>query len=102
MTLGTQLRLPGQFFLKEKGSSKLKQLTEFMATLRPPPPHDSRSQRANVDRKLKLCTHVFIKNNAPISSLERTYTGTYRVLDKQEKYFTVDFGNRNHVESTDV
>ena len=34
--------------------------------------------------------------------LERTYTGTYRVLDKQEKYFTVDFGNRNDVVSIDV
>ena len=41
------------------------------------------------------------KNNAPKSSLERAYTGPYRVLDKQEKYFTVDFGTRNDVVSID-
>ena len=64
MTLGTQLRLPGQFFVEEKGASQTeyrKQLSEFMATLRPKPPRECTNQQAYVDRKLKLCTHVFIK-----------------------------------------
>ena len=72
-----------------------------MATRRPTAPRECTNQRAYVDRKLKLCTHVFIKNNAPKPSSERAYTGPYRVLDKQEKYFTVDFGNRNDVVSID-
>ena len=72
-----------------------------MATLRPTPSRECTNQRAYVNRKLELCTHVFIKNNAPKSSLERAYTGPYRVLDKQEKYFTVDFGTRNDVVSND-
>ena len=59
MTLGTQLRLPGQFFVEEEGPSQTeyrKQLSELMATLRPTPPRDCTNQRAYVDKKLKLCT----------------------------------------------
>ena len=74
---------------------------EFLATLRPTPSRECTNQRAYVDRKLKLCAHVFIKNNAPKSCLERAYTSPYLVLDKQEKYFTVDFGSRNDVVSID-
>ena len=56
-----------------------------MATLRPTPPRECTNQRSYVDRKLKLCTHVFIKNNAPKSSLERACTDPYQVLDKEKK-----------------
>ena len=51
MTLGTQLRLPGQFFVEEEGLSQTeyrKQLTEFMATLRPTPRRECTNQRAYV------------------------------------------------------
>ena len=67
MALGTQLRLPGQLFVEEEGPSQTeyrKQLTEFKATLRPTPLRECKNPRAYVDRKLKLCTHVFTKNNA--------------------------------------
>ena len=51
MTLGTQFRLPEQIFVEEEGPSQTeyrKQLTEFMATLRPSPPCECTNQRAYV------------------------------------------------------
>lgn len=94
LTLGTTLRIPGEFFTSERETTPQtdysKQLVRFMRTLRPIPPRDPSKRAYFVDEKLKECTHVFVRNEAAKTSLDRAYTGPFKVLGREEKYFTLE------------
>ena len=69
-----------------------KQLVDVMSTLRPTPPRDPCRRDYFVEEKLKTCIHVFVRNDTARTSLDRVYTGPFRVLGREEKYFTLDLG----------
>ena len=96
LTVGTTLRIPGEFFIDERDTMPEtdygKQLVDCMSTLRPTPSRDPSRRDYFVEAKLKPCTHVFARNDTAWTSLDRVYTGTYRVLGREENYFTLDLG----------
>ena len=98
LTLGTCLRLPGQFFDHVESSITQsdfrRQLVSFMGGLRATAPRFPCNRSSYLEEKLKTCTHVFVRNDAPKHSLERAYLGPFRVLDKFDKYFSVDLNTR--------
>ena len=52
-----------------------------MREVRPIPVKHNRADRAFVFKDLASCTHVFLRNIAK-KSLERPYTGPYKILDR--------------------
>jgi len=105
MTLGTQLRLPGQFFAEiheaPSQSEYRRQLLNYMSTLRPTLPREPSKRYSHLDEALQTCTHVFIRNDSNKTALGRAYTGPYPVLHKQPKYFTIENGRGIDVVSID-
>ena len=105
LTLGTPLRIPGEFFVSERESVPQteygKQLIRFMSTLRPTPPRAPSRREYYVDEKLSTCSHVYVRNESAKTSLDRAYIGPYRVLGREEKYFTVELGV-DHVDNVSV
>ena len=72
-----------------------------MRTLRAPPSHHHGEQKSYLDRSLRDCSHVFIRNDGARSTFERPYKGPFLVLNKTPKFFTVDLGQRRDVISID-
>ena len=68
------------------------QLSCFMKTLRPSAPREPCKRDYYVEEKLFSCSHVFVQNDAAKTSLHRTYTEPYRVLHRNDKYFTLEMG----------
>ena len=47
---------------------------------------------ALVDKTFCHCSHIFNRNDGACSTFERLCAGPYRVVERQDKYFTVDLG----------
>ena len=97
-------RLPGQFFEPSSETPRTKccaQLCQFMLTLRAPPPHHHGTPRSYVEKALQTCAHVFVKNDTARSSFDRPYKGPYTVLNKGDKFFTLDLFSRRDIVSID-
>ena len=96
LTFGTPLRIPGEIFVSERetipATEHGRQLSCFMKTLRPCAPREPCKRDYFVEQKLFSCFHVFVRNDAAKTSLDRTYTGPYRVLHRNDKYFTSEMG----------
>ena len=102
LCLGTSLQLPDQFFepfFETPQTEYCAQLCQFMSTLRAPPPHHHGTPRSYVEKALQTCTHVFVKNDTARSLFDRFYKGPYRVLNKGDKFFTLDLFTRRDVVS---
>ncbi|CAK8671043.1 unnamed protein product [Clavelina lepadiformis] len=99
LVFGTSIRLPGEFFETPSldiipQSKYVEQLTQFMATLRYVPPHEPYPIKTFVDPELKTCSHVFIRHDGVRTGMQRPYSGPYSVIDRQEKFFTIDLNSR--------
>ncbi|CAK8686304.1 unnamed protein product [Clavelina lepadiformis] len=99
LVFGTSIRLPGEFFETPSldiipQSKYVEQLTQFMATLRYVPPHEPYPIKTFVDPELKTCSHVFIRHDGVRTGMQRPYSGPYTVIDRQEKFFTIDLNSR--------
>jgi len=104
LCLGTSLRLPGQLFepsTEQPQTEYCTQLCQFMNALRTPPPHHHGTPRSYVEKSLQNCSHVFIRNDGARSSFDRPYRGPFKVLNKGNKFFTVDMITRRDVVSVD-
>ena len=101
MTLGTQLRLRGQCFAERQAgppqSAYGKQMVEFMLTLQPILPREPSKRYSHLDKALQTCTHVYITNDATKSLLGSAYKGPNKVVKKQFKLFTLNFGPKYDV-----
>ncbi|XP_076806258.1 uncharacterized protein LOC143449815 [Clavelina lepadiformis] len=91
---GSTLQVPGQFFeaLDEdtpSSSQYVNSLTAFMATLRCTPPVHHATPPVYIDKNLADCTHVIVRFDASRSSLSPPHAGSYKVLAKYDKYFTL-------------
>ena len=104
---GTTLRLPGEFFEKSS-AEEVSDPTSFLSILRdtrrqlkatPVRPHAQRN--VHVHKDLSLCTHVFVRNDRVRRPLQAPYDGPYRVLERTDKFFTLDFGSRKDTVSLD-
>ena len=52
-----------------------------------------RDNKPYLDKALSNCSHVWLKNDAPSSSLAPLYTGPYKVESRHEKYFSILSGS---------
>ena len=107
LVYGTVLRLPGEFFHNSDNaelddpSSYAARLRVTMQKLQATPVHSQPQRKVHVCKELPSCTHVFVRNDTVRKPLQQPYTGPYRVLQRSDKHYTVDFNGRNEVISLD-
>jgi hypothetical protein len=103
---GTMLRLPGEFFEKTQSgitdpTSFVARLRDAMRNLKPPPVRSNPQRKVHINKDLFSGTHVFVCNDRVRKQLQYTYNGPYRVLDRAEKYFSLDCDGRKDTVSLD-
>ena len=104
---GTTLRLPGEFF--EKGTAEevsdptsfLLRLRDTMRQLKAAMVRSHTPRNIHIHKDLSRCTHVFVRNDRVRRPLESPYDGPYKVLERTDKFFTLDFGGRKDTVSLD-
>lgn len=107
LVYGSTLRLPGEFFGPASDSTSddqqafLPRLREVMKGLRACPPLSHSAPQHHVPRTLRQSDYVFVRHDAHRSPLQQPYDGPYRVLQKHDKHFLLDFGNRTDTVSLD-
>ena len=105
LTLGTTLRLPGQFFSDNdetvSHTEYRRRLLTFMKSLKPFLPREPCCCSSYLEKALRTCTHVVVRDDGSATSLQQAYTGSFPVLDKKDKYFILDHGDRTDSVSID-
>ena len=105
LTLGTTLRLPGQLFSDNdetvSHTAYRRRLATFVKSLKPSLPRKLCRRISYLDKALRTCTHVFVQDDGSATSLQPAYTGPFSVLDKENKYFILDLGDRTDSVSID-
>ena len=96
LVYGTTLRLPGEFLNTATAPSNVDPVTYVtrlkaaMQQVRAPPVRDNRQQRVFRSKGLDSCTHVFVRHDATRTPLQAPYDGSFRVVTRTDKYFTVE------------
>ena len=79
----------------------LARLKTAMRELRAAPVREQPQRSTYVNRDLTSCTHVFVRNDTVRKPLQQPYDGPFRVLDRADKYFTLDLNGQNDKVSLD-
>ena len=102
---GATLRLPGEFLVPSSNEtdagSFAGRLKSHMSKLRPVPTSTHRKPSFYIPKSLRTATHVFIRNDAYKTPLQKVYNGPFPVLERSEKTFKVDLGSRQDTVSLD-
>ena len=104
---GTTLRLPGEFFEKDQAEMVsdptpfLVRLRSTMRQLKAPPVRAHPPRNSYTHKDLHSCTHVFVRNDSVRRPLQAPYDGPYRVLERADKFLTLDLGGRKDTVSLD-
>ena len=70
-----------------------------MKSLKPSLPREPCGRNSYLEKALRICTHVFVRDNGSATSLQPAYTGPFPVLGKKDKYFILDLGDRTDLVS---
>jgi len=94
MVYGGSLFLPGQFLDHDSMSAQptsqyVQQLVNFMEELQVTPPKHHNTPFVYFDKNLKACSHVIFRIDATKGALSPRYSGPHKVLQRQDKYFTL-------------
>ena len=65
-----------------------------MRLLKPSLPREPCHRSSYLEKARRTCTHVFVQDDGFATSLQPAYTGPFPVLDKEDKYFILDVGDR--------
>ncbi|XP_046405385.1 uncharacterized protein LOC124170603 [Ischnura elegans] len=105
---GEPLRLPGEFVIRHPDSEHPLDITQFVdrlrkitARLRPISASRHATPGIFIFKELKTCTHVFLRDDTVRGSLRPPYTGPYRVINRDNKNFTLLIKNNNITVSID-
>ena len=110
LVYGTTFRLPGEFFETTKASTEvttdalalLTRLRKTMRSLRAKSmTHHSRQHVSRIPTALLTCTFVFVRKDAHRTPLECPYEGLFKVLERNDKYYTLDIRGRRDTVSID-
>ena len=105
LTFGTTLRLPGQFFSDNHDTVShteyRRRLVTFMKSLKPSLSQEPCRRSSYLDKALRTCTHVFVRDDGFATSLQPAYTRPFPVLDMEDKFFILDLGDRTDSVSID-
>ena len=72
-----------------------------MRNLKAPPVRPQPQRNVHVSRDLAACTHVFVRHDGIRKPLQPTYDGPYRVVERAEIFFTIDYNGRDDTVSLD-
>ena len=65
-----------------------------MSNLHPAPPRTPSTHSSFVSKDLSSTAYVFIRHDAVRKPLQRPYDGPFKVLQHNDKYFTVDVNGK--------
>lgn len=106
LVFGTSPNLPTHFFMRRE--PRLDQATptfvhKFFSAAQKFPKPTRNYQRPDVylPPDLASATHVWLRNAETKSSLSPRYNGPYRILNRDQKTLTIDFGQRTDTVSVD-
>lgn len=96
---GTNLQIPGEFIFPSNDNEKyefcVKKYKEHMNALRPAPVIHNDKRKVFVHRDLSNCTHVFMRVGGVKTSLQRPYTGPFKVLNRvADKVFEIEINGK--------
>lgn len=102
MVYGSQLRLPGDFFVQTTIPATehdfVKQLRTAMRGLKPSSTSNHSSTAVFIEKDLRTSPYVFVRTDSIRRPLQTPYEGPFRVLGRADKYFSLDFaGKRKNV-----
>ncbi|GBL79713.1 Transposon Ty3-I Gag-Pol polyprotein [Araneus ventricosus] len=96
---GESLRLPGEFFsepsIRTASEGFANNLQKQMETVGPRTTRRNSSRRIFVNKDLENCSHVFQRIDRVKKQLESPYEGPFPVIERQDKYFTINIKGKN-------
>ena len=107
LVYGTTLRLPGEFITPSSSSIPLDyndyitRLHCFMTNLKATPPPTPGIRPSFVSPALTKASYVFVRRDSVKRPLQRPYDGPYKVLQRTEKYYTLDINGTRDTVSID-
>ncbi len=106
LVYGTGLRLPCEFFAPyaiadADPASYVTQLKGAMRALRCTPSRRPSHSSRHPDSSLRSATHVFVRHDAVRKPLQPPYDAPYRVLDRSDRFYTLDLNGRTDSVSVD-
>ncbi|XP_029648606.2 uncharacterized protein LOC115222514 [Octopus sinensis] len=105
LVYGTTLTLPGQMI--EPVSQNFPDPQQYVHRLRTSmsqvSPSGPRQQNvvSRVPKDINTWTHVFVRNDGIPSQLRPPYSGPYKVIKREPKYFVLDIGGKRNTVSID-
>ncbi|XP_008486652.1 uncharacterized protein LOC103523380, partial [Diaphorina citri] len=105
LVYGTSLRLPGEYFESPQpgipSSEYAQKLHSIFENLRPKQTTWHGNTKSFSHPHLDKCTHVYLRLDGVKPSLQRPYTGPYKVLSRSDKTFRIDVRSRQVLVSRD-
>ena len=106
LVYGTTLRLPGEFITPSSSipldyNDYITRLRCFMTNLKATPPPTPGIHPSFVSPAVTKASHVFVRQDSVKRPLQRPYDGTYKVLQRTEKYYTLDINGTRDTVSID-
>ncbi|GBM37261.1 Transposon Ty3-I Gag-Pol polyprotein [Araneus ventricosus] len=105
LTYGTNLRVPGQFFVDSNIDiplpDYLSRLQELMRALKPSDPVHHGLKAVYMPKDLQTCSHVFVKRRPIKWALATPFEGPFPVKKRQDKNFVVLVNGQEKVISVD-
>ena len=105
LVYGTPLTLPGEFIDETSDDNSptalLPALREIVGNMHPIPTSNHSARTPSVPKHLRQAEFVFIRKDARHNSLTNPYEGPFKVLARQDKFFTVDIGGKPDTISID-
>ena len=78
-----------------------RRLLTFMKSLKPSLPCEPCRRSSYLEKALRTCTYVSVRDDGSATSLQSAHTRPFPVLDKEDKYFILDLGDRTDSVSID-
>ena len=99
MVYGTTLRLPGEFFINntdsEPQSEFVKNLSTAMRKIQPSETAHHSSKKPFICKALLNSVYVFVRIDAVRPALKPPYDGPYKVINKNDKFYTIEINKKN-------
>ena len=98
LVYGTSLHLPGELFEADRthliAPGFLSDLQETMRKLQPHPPKYHGTRPVYRPNNLGHTGYVYVRHDAHKTPLQRPYSGPYRIIKAEDKYFEIDMNGR--------
>ena len=82
------VRLPNELFKSNFVHSKLYENNEITT-------YNDKNVKSYIPKALKHASYVWLRQEVKHSSLQRPYSGPYKVLQQHDKYFTINYNGKN-------